>query len=192
MLSGLLKPTEGQILVEGKEVEMESPRDAKKLGIGMVHQHFMLIPAFTVLENIILGEEPLKGGRIDYKKASQEIERLAEKYQLDIDLKAKVADITVGMQQRVEIMKALYRKANIFIFDEPTKGIDVGAKSEIYDIMRGMADQGKAIIMVSSEMPELLSTCDRIIVFRNGEISGILNNEEATEEKIMYAAVAVD
>ena len=96
------------------------------------------------------------------------------------------------IQQKVIIGKWLAVDSEVFIFDEPTKGIDVGAKSEIYDIMRGMADQGKAIIMVSSEMPELLSTCDRIIVFRNGEISGILNNEEATEEKIMYAAVAVD
>lgn len=101
-------------------------------------------------------------------------------------------NLSGGNQQKVIIGKWLAVDSDVFIFDEPTKGIDVGAKSEIYDIMRGMAAQGKAIIMVSSEMPELLSTCDRIIVFRNGEISGILENEEATEEKIMYAAVAVD
>lgn len=454
VLYGLYRPTSGQIFIEGKEVQMNGPKHAIELGIGMVHQHFMLIQPFTVTENIILGVEPRKGIMVDTKSARQKVIELSEKYGMKVDPDAKIEDISVGMQQRVEILKVLYRGANtlildeptasltpqeidelmeiisnltadgksvilithklkeitassdnctilragkyiqtvkvgdvdenelaammvgrdvnfktpkkdkepgnvaleikdlhakdyrgveilkglnlnvrsgeivglagvdgngqtelveiltglrkaesgsvtmlgkdvlnkkpkeifdsgissipadrqryglvldfsiednlisqhfeeapfsknkilnrkeirkhatelmdkfdirprgaegkpagtlsggnqqkviigkwlavdseVFIFDEPTKGIDVGAKSEIYDIMRGMADQGKAIIMVSSEMPELLSTCDRIIVFRNGEISGILNNEEATEEKIMYAAVAVD
>lgn len=184
MLSGLLKPTEGQILVEGKEVEMESPRDAKKLGIGMVHQHFMLIPAFTVLENIILGEEPLKGGRIDYKKASQEIERLAEKYQLDIDLKAKVADITVGMQQRVEIMKALYRKANIFIFDEPTAALTPQEIDQLMKIFRALADEGKSIIFITHKLKEIKEAADRCIVIRAGRVIDDLMVADVAEEKM--------
>lgn len=184
MLSGLLKPTEGQILVEGKEVEMESPRDAKKLGIGMVHQHFMLIPAFTVLENIILGEEPLKGGRIDYKKASQEIERLAEKYQLDIDLKAKVADITVGMQQRVEIMKALYRKANIFIFDEPTAALTPQEIDQLMKIFRALADEGKSIIFITHKLKEIKEAADRCIVIRAGRVIDDVMVADVAEEKM--------
>ena len=124
MLSGLLETTSGEILINGQEVKMKNPRDAKHYGIGMVHQHFMLIPAFTVLENIILGDEPIKGGvRIDYAGAEKKIQELSDRYQLDIDVHAKVRDITVGMQQRVEIMKALYREANIFIFDEPTAAL---------------------------------------------------------------------
>ena len=184
MLSGLLKPTEGQILVEGKEVEMESPRDAKNLGIGMVHQHFMLIPAFTVLENIILGEEPLKGGRIDYKKASQEIERLAEKYQLDIDLKAKVADITVGMQQRVEIMKALYRKANIFIFDEPTAALTPQEIDQLMKIFRALADEGKSIIFITHKLKEIKEAADRCIVIRAGRVIDDVMVADVAEEKM--------
>lgn len=184
MLSGLLKPTEGQILVEGKEVEMESPRDAKKLGIGMVHQHFMLIPAFTVLENIILGEEPLKGGRIDYKKASQEIERLAGKYQLDIDLKAKVTDITVGMQQRVEIMKALYRKANIFIFDEPTAALTPQEIDQLMKIFRALADEGKSIIFITHKLKEIKEAADRCIVIRAGHVIDDVMVADVAEEKM--------
>ena len=132
-------------------------------------------------------------GLVNEKKERQIAEEQVKKLNTKCSgIDQMTVNLSGGNQQKVIIGKWLAVDSEVFIFDEPTKGIDVGAKSEIYDIMRGMADQGKAIIMVSSEMPELLSTCDRIIVFRNGEISGILNNEEATEEKIMYAAVAVD
>lgn len=184
MLSGLLKPTEGKILVNGREVEMDSPRDAKNMGIGMVHQHFMLIPAFTVLENIILGEEPLKGGRIDYGKAERDIEALAEKYHLDIDLKAKVSDITVGMQQRVEIMKALYRKANIFIFDEPTAALTPQEIDQLMKIFRALAAEGKSIIFITHKLREIKEAADRCIVIRAGRVIDDVMVADVAEEKM--------
>lgn len=120
VLFGLYQPEQGEIRVNGKEVKITSPNIANDLGIGMVHQHFMLVDTFTVTENIILGKEPTKGGKIDLKEAAQEVRQLSERYGLKIDPDAKISDISVGMQQRVEILKTLYRGADILIFDEPT------------------------------------------------------------------------
>ena len=184
MLSGLLKPTAGQILIDGKEVEMDSPRDAKNLGIGMVHQHFMLIPAFSVLENIILGDEPLKQGRIDYKQAEKDITALAEKYHLDINLKAKVADITVGMQQRVEIMKALYRKANVFIFDEPTAALTPQEIEQLMKIFRTLAAENKSIIFITHKLKEIKEAADRCIIIRAGKVIDDVMVADVAEEKM--------
>lgn len=183
MLSGLLAPTSGEILVDGKQVKMHSPRDAKNLGIGMVHQHFMLIDAFSVLENIILGDEPtIGGGRINYTKAAKEIETLAKKYHLDIDLKAKVADITVGMQQRVEIMKALYRKANVFIFDEPTAALTPQEIDELMKIFRALAAEGKSIIFITHKLKEIKEAADRCVVIRAGKVIDSVTVANTPEE----------
>jgi len=148
----------------------------------------MLVEAFTVVENIILGSETTKHGVLDLKKASQDILDLSKKYGLAVDPNAKVEDISVGAQQRVEILKTLYRGADILIFDEPTRGIDVGAKDEIYTLLENLAQQGKAIIVISSELPEVLRLANRIAVMAHGRIIGTLDNEEATQENIMELA----
>ncbi|WP_311406691.1 ABC transporter ATP-binding protein [Liquorilactobacillus uvarum] len=184
MLSGLLKPTSGEIVINGKSVRMENPRDAKTLGIGMVHQHFMLIPAFSVLENIILGDEPLKAGHINYKQAAKDIAHLAGKYHLKIDLSAKVADITVGMQQRVEIMKALYRKANIFIFDEPTAALTPQEIDQLMKIMRALSDEGKSIIFITHKLKEIKEVADRCVVIRMGKVIDSVKVAETREEAL--------
>ncbi|KRN32071.1 ABC transporter ATP-binding protein [Liquorilactobacillus mali] len=182
MLSGLLEPTDGEILINGKVVKMENPRDAKKLGIGMVHQHFMLIPAFSVLENIILGDEPTKATRIDYKKAASDIEKLAKKYHLDIDVNAKVRDITVGMQQRVEIMKALYRKANVFIFDEPTAALTPQEIEQLIKILRALAEEGNSVIFITHKLKEIKEVADRCVVIRMGKVIETVQVAETKEE----------
>ncbi|KRL05917.1 ABC transporter ATP-binding protein [Liquorilactobacillus oeni] len=184
MLSGLLEPTSGEILINGHKAVMNNPRDAKKLGIGMVHQHFMLIPAFSVLENIILGDEPTKGSFIDYKKAATEIQKLAQKYHLDINLNAKVRDITVGMQQRVEIMKALYRKANIFIFDEPTAALTPQEIDQLIKILRALAAEGKAVIFITHKLKEIKEVADRCVVIRMGKVIDTVKVSETKEETL--------
>ena len=139
-------PTEGKILINGQEADIHNPNDAIRLGIGMVHQHFMLIPPFTVAENIILGREPMKsGGQVDMKKAVQDVEEISSRYGLYVDPNAKVMDITVGMQQRVEILKALYRGAEILILDEPTAVLTPQEIGELIEIMHNLTRQGKTI-----------------------------------------------
>ncbi|GAJ27038.1 deoxyribose-specific ABC transporter [Liquorilactobacillus sucicola DSM 21376 = JCM 15457] len=184
MLSGLLQPTSGDIIINDKIVRMESPREAKKLGIGMVHQHFMLIPAFSVLENIILGDEPLKAGRINYKQAAADITLLAGKYHLEIDLNAKVRDITVGMQQRVEIMKALYRKANIFIFDEPTAALTPQEIKQLMKVLRTLAAEGKSVIFITHKLKEIKEAADRCVVIRMGKLVDTVEVSETKEESL--------
>ena len=184
MLSGLLEPTDGEILIYGKSVKMDNPRNAKKLGIGMVHQHFMLIPAFSVLENIILGDEPTKATRIDYRKAANDIEKLAEKYHLDIDVNAKVRDITVGMQQRVEIMKALYRKANIFNFDEPTAALTPQEIEQLIKILRALAAEGNSVIFITHKLKEIKEVADRCVVIRMGKVVETVQVAETKEETL--------
>ena len=143
MLAGLLEPTSGDIVVNGKTVNLDSPSKAASLGIGMVHQHFMLVEAFTVAENIILGPETTKHGVLDLKKASQDIPDLSKKYGLAVDPNAKVEDISVGAQQRVEILKTLYRGADILIFDEPTAVLTPAEIEELMTIMKNLANEGK-------------------------------------------------
>ncbi|MFT8837988.1 ABC transporter ATP-binding protein [Liquorilactobacillus satsumensis] len=184
MLSGLLTPTAGEILINGEKAVMSNPRDAKKLGIGMVHQHFMLIPAFSVLENIILGDEPTKGSFINYQKAAATIQALAQKYQLDIDLKAKVRDITVGMQQRVEIMKALYRQANVFIFDEPTAALTPQEIDQLIKILRALAAEGKAVIFITHKLKEIKEVADRCVVIRMGKVIATVEVSATKEEAL--------
>ena len=185
MLAGLLEPTSGEITVNGQVVKLDSPSKAASLGIGMVHQHFMLVEAFTVAENIILGSETTKYGVLDIKKATQEIKDLSEKYGLAVDPSAKVEDISVGAQQRVEILKTLYRGADILIFDEPTAVLTPAEIDELMTIMKNLAKEGKSIILITHKLDEIRAVSDRVTVIRRGksietvEIAGATNQDLA-------------
>ncbi|WP_235805436.1 ATP-binding cassette domain-containing protein, partial [Latilactobacillus curvatus] len=170
VLTGQLKPTAGQLLVNGQAVTLNGPRHAKALGIGMVHQHFMLIPAFTVLENIILGDEPTKQGRVDYATARQKVTALVDKYQLALDLDRKIADISVGMQQRVEIIKALYREATTLIFDEPTAALTPNEIQALLAIFEKLKAEGKSLIFITHKLKEIKQVADRCVVIRAGRV----------------------
>ena len=185
MLAGLLEPTSGEIAVNGQVVKLDSPSKAASLGIGMVHQHFMLVEAFTVAENIILGSEITKNGVLDIKKAIQEIKELSEKYGLAVDPSANVEDISVGAQQRVEILKTLYRGADILIFDEPTAVLTPAEIDELMIIMKNLVKEGKSIILITHKLDEIRAVSDRVTVIRRGksietvEIAGATNQDLA-------------
>ena len=185
MLSGIYFPDEGQIFINGKEEVIRSPKDALRLGIGMVHQHFKLIDVLSATENIILG---LEGG-LNIKEASRKIEEICNKYGFEVDPKQKIYDMSVSQKQTVEIVKVLYRGADILILDEPTRGIDVGAKYEIYCIINDLVAAGKSVIMISSELPEVLGMSDRIYIMNEGKFVGEVGKEEATSELIMSKIV---
>lgn len=185
ILSGLLQPTEGDILVNGKKVTVDDANKAKDLGIGMVHQHFMLAQAFTVLENIILGHEPTKGGgKLDFKKARKNILSLAKRYGFEIDPDARVSDISVSQQQRVEILKVLYRGANILIFDEPTAVLTPQEITEFIQIMKNLAKEGKSIILITHKLKEIKESADRVTVIRRGKTIGTVNVADADDEQL--------
>ncbi|HEM6189549.1 TPA: ABC transporter ATP-binding protein [Streptococcus suis] len=169
MLAGLLEPTSGEISINGEVVSIDSPSKAAHLGIGMVHQHFMLVDAFTVAENIILGSETTKAGMIDLKKAIAEIKELSERYGLEVDPTAKVADISVGAQQRVEILKTLYRGADLLIFDEPTAVLTPAEIAELLKIMKKLIEEGKSIILITHKLDEIRAVADRVTVIRRGK-----------------------
>ena len=169
ILSGLLEPTSGEILVNGQVVNISSPSAANKLGIGMVHQHFMLVKKFTVTENIILGMEKTKNGFLDRHSAKNEIKELSEKYGLLVVPSAKVESISVGMEQRVEILKTLYRGADILIFDEPTAVLTPQEIDELINIMRALTKEGKSIILITHKLDEIKAVADRCTVIRRGQ-----------------------
>jgi general nucleoside transport system ATP-binding protein len=175
VLFGLYQPDGGEIRVKGQTVKISNPNVANDLGIGMVHQHFMLVDTFTVTENIILGSEPTKGGKIDIKRAEQEVRELSERYGLAVDPTAKIADISVGMQQRVEILKTLYRGADILIFDEPTAVLTPQEIQELIQIMKALVNEGKSIILITHKLKEIMEVCDRVTVIRRGKGIGTLN-----------------
>ena len=184
IIYGLYKPTEGEIYVRGKKVEMKSPRDAIALGIGMVHQHFQLVPVMTVAENVMLGAESVKRGLLDVKKVAEEIRELSHRYHLDVDPYAIVEDLPVGVQQRVEIIKALYREAEILILDEPTAVLTPQEIEGLFEIMKRLQSQGKSIIFISHKLKEVLYISDRIVVLRGGKVVGETTPAEATQEKL--------
>ncbi|RTE09117.1 ABC transporter ATP-binding protein [Paenibacillus whitsoniae] len=167
---GLYQPDEGHILVQGKEVAIDSPNRAIELGIGMVHQHFKLVQPFTVTENIILGMEPKKGVNIDYRAAQEKVKQISEQYGLRVDPKARVEDISVGMQQRVEILKTLYRGAEILIFDEPTAVLTPQEISELMVIMRNLVQEGKSIILITHKLKEIMEIADTVTIIRRGKV----------------------
>ena len=183
ILYGLYRPDEGEIVVNGKPVSFSSAKDAIEQGIGMVHQHFMLIPVMTVAENIVLATEPRRRGvLLDYDTARKRVRELSERYGLAVDPDARIDRITVGQQQRVEILKALYRGAEILILDEPTAVLTPQEAQELFEIMRALKGQGKSIIFISHKLNEVLEIADRITTLRRGVVVDTIAAEGATEE----------
>jgi general nucleoside transport system ATP-binding protein len=184
ILFGLYQPDQGEIRVKGQPVKITDPNVANRLGIGMVHQHFMLVQNFTVTENIILGSEPTKNGKINIHQAAKEIEELSKKYGLAVDPYAKIEDISVGMQQRVEILKTLYRGAEILIFDEPTAALTPQEIKELIQIMKRLIQEGKSIILITHKLKEIMEVCDRCTVIRKGKGIGTVNVAETNPDEL--------
>lgn len=184
VLFGLYKPEKGKILKNGQEIEINDPNDANKYGIGMVHQHFKLVDVFTVLENIILGVEPNNHGFLLKKEAAKKIKALSNKYNFNIDINEKVENITVGMQQRVEILKMLYRENEILIFDEPTAVLTPQEIDELMQIMRDFAKEGKSILFITHKLNEIMAVADRVTVLRKGKYIGTVNVKDTTKEEL--------
>jgi ABC-type uncharacterized transport system ATPase subunit len=184
IIYGLYKPTQGEVLVNGEVVEMHSPKDAINLGIGMVHQHFQLVPVMTVTENIMLGMETTKNGFLDVKTVANEIAELSHRYHLDVDPYALIEDLPVGMRQRVEIVKTLYREADILILDEPTAVLTPQEIEGLFQIMELLRTQGKSIIFITHKLKEVLHIADRIMVLRGGKIVGEADPSTATQNAL--------
>ena len=184
ILIGLYQPTEGKIFLEGKEVRIESPSQAVKLGIGMVHQHFMLVEAMTVFDNIILGDKHAKGLFIDRAARRKEIEELSARYGLDVQLDKLITEISVGEQQRTEILKALYHGAELLILDEPSAALTDIEVEGLFAIMRKLVGEGKSIIFISHKMREVLHISDRITVLRLGEVIGTVDRADTDGQKL--------
>ena len=184
ILIGLYQPTEGKIFLEGKEVRIDSPSQAVKLGIGMVHQHFMLVEAMTVFDNIILGDKHAKGVFIDRAARRKEIEELSAKYGLDVQLDRLITEISVGEQQRTEILKALYHGAELLILDEPSAALTDIEVEGLFAIMRKLVSEGKSIIFISHKMREVMHISDRITVLRLGEVVGTVNCADTDSQKL--------
>lgn len=185
VLFGMYKPEKGQIKINGEEVKITSPNKANELGIGMVHQHFKLVENFTVTENIILGNEPKKLGLVvDKEKAAKKILEISKKYNLNIDPYAKIEDISVGMQQRVEILKMLYREANVLILDEPTAVLTPDEISELMNIIRDLIKEGKSIIIITHKLREIKAIADKCTVIRRGKYIGTVDVKDTTEAKM--------
>ena len=184
ILFGLYQPDQGIIKKDGKEVQINNPNDATALHIGMVHQHFKLIDVFTVLDNIILGAEDTKMGFLSKRAARSKVEALSKAYGLNVDLNARIEDITVGMQQRVEILKMLYRDNEILIFDEPTAVLTPQEIDELMNIMRSLTKEGKSILFISHKLNEIMQISDRVTVLRKGKFVGTVNTCETTKEEL--------
>ncbi len=183
-LYGLFKPTSGDIIVNGKKIEMNNPRDAIAAGIGMVHQHFMLVQPFTVTENIVLGTEPLKGIKLDMETARKNVVEISERYGLSIDPDAKIEDISVGMQQRVEILKALYRGAEILILDEPTSSLTPQEIVDLIKIMHSLTADGKSIIIITHKLKEIKESADFCTIIRLGKYIDTVDVSKVTEDEL--------
>ena len=185
VLFGLYQPEAGEIKKDGKVVEIHDPNDATALGIGMVHQHFKLVDVFTVLDNIILGAETTdKLGFLKKKEAREKVIALSERYGLKVDVDAKVEDITVGMQQRVEILKMLYRDNDILIFDEPTAVLTPQEIDELMEIMREFAREGKSILFITHKLNEIMAVSDRVTVLRKGKYIGTVNTQKTNKQEL--------
>ena len=192
MLFGIEQPDEGSITIEGKEVQLTSPTKAIEAGIGMVHQHFMLVPSLTVAENVILGIDPTKGLRFDMVKAIEMTEEVCKKYGFEIDPRARVQDITVGVKQKVEIVKALVKGCKILILDEPTAVLTPQETSELFAQLKLLRESGHTIIFISHKLNEVKELCDRVTVIRKGHTIGLYNVADVTEADISRAMVGVD
>ena len=192
VLFGMYQPEKGEIYKNGEKVTINSPNDANALGIGMVHQHFKLVEIFTVLDNIILGVEPSTAGFLRKKEARARVLALSNKYGLNVDPDALVEDITVGMQQRTEILKMLYRENEILIFDEPTAVLTPQEITELMHIMKGLAAEGKSILFISHKLAEIMEVADRCTVLRKGKYVGTVNISDTTKEELSSMMVGRD
>lgn len=184
ILYGLYAPTSGEVYINEEKVDITSPGKAIELGIGMVHQHFMLIPALSVIENVVLGMNDTKGQRLDLKAASKKLVALAEQYNMKVDPNAMVSDLTVGQQQRLEILKALYRGANLFIFDEPSAVLTPQEVEELFNMYKLLTSEGKTIIFITHKLNEVMAICDRCTVLRLGEVKATVNIEDTNREEL--------
>ena len=184
VIFGMEEPTEGKIFIRGEERHFGSSRDAINAGIGMVHQNFMLVPSFTVAENVVLGEEPTKNTLLDKERAIRETEEIAEQYGLRVQPSAIIDAIPVGMRQRVEILKALYRGADILILDEPTAVLTPQETQELFQAIRKLVDQGKTVIFITHKLREVKEVSDRVTVMRDGRVVGEMPTSEATRESL--------
>jgi general nucleoside transport system ATP-binding protein len=193
VLYGLYRPSEGEIFVDGKLVDVDSPATAIRLGIGMVHQHFMLVPVMTVAENIVLGQEPMRaGGMLDLAAARTRVRELSDRYGLAVDPDATVQDITVGAQQRVEILRALYRGARILVLDEPTAVLTAQEVTELMAVLQRLKLDGTAIVFISHKLHEVLEVADRITVLRRGRRMDTVPRAGATERSLAQLVVGRD
>lgn len=185
ILYGLYRRDEGKIFVDGREAEVDAPRTAIRLGIGMVHQHFMVVPSLTVAENIILGNEPTKSKvLLDADKITNSVKEFCDRYKLDVDLKAPIHTLPVGIQQRVEILKALYRGADILILDEPTSVLTPQEAEELFKAIRALKQQGKTVIFISHKLNEVLAVCDRVTVLMKGKVVGTVKASETNVNEL--------
>ncbi len=184
ILYGLYKPTSGEIILEGKKVVFHSPKDAIKNNLGMVHQHFMLVENLTVTENIILGEEPTKAGFINYNLARKSVKDLSEKFHLEIDPDEKIENLSVGLQQRVEILKALYRKAKILILDEPTAVLTPQEIEKLFDVIKNLVKTGVSVIIITHKLEEVLDVADRVYILRRGKLVGEKLTKDVTKNEL--------
>ncbi len=192
VLFGLYQPEEGEIRKDGKKVSIKNPNDANALGIGMVHQHFKLVEVFSVLDNIILGVEPNTHGFLQKKEARQKVVALSERYGLHVDPDAMIEDITVGMQQRTEILKMLYRDNEILIFDEPTAVLTPQEIDELMQILRNLAAEGKSILFITHKLNEIMAVADRCSVLRKGKYIGTVDNKDTTQAELSRMMVGRD
>src|ERR671914_588261 len=193
ILYGLYSPTEGEIFVDGERVQMDSPARAIELGIGMVHQHFMLVPVMTVTENIVLGGEPRRrGGMLDVREGARRVAELSDRYGLAVDPEAVIEDVTVGTQQRVEILKTLYRDARILVLDEPTAVLTAQEASELFEVLRALKADGVAIVFISHKLGEVLEIADRVTVLRRGRKVDTVPAEGSTEQSLARLMVGRD
>lgn len=192
MIYGLYTPDEGEILVNGQQVEINDPNDAIALGIGMVHQHFQLVPVLTVTENIMLGNESVRGPFLDRQAAKRRILDIADRYGLSVDPDAVIEDLPVGVQQRVEIIKALYRDADILILDEPTAVLTPQEAEGLFSIMRTLLERGVSIIFISHKLKEVLEISDTITVLRDGKVAGHADPQQSTQESLASMMVGRD
>lgn len=184
VLFGLYQPEEGEILINENTVKITSPNVANELGIGMVHQHFMLVEKFTVTENIVLGNEPKNGLQIDIKQAVKAVEQLSNQYGLQVDPNAKIEQISVGMQQRVEILKTLYRGADILIFDEPTAVLTPQEINELIEIMHNLVKEGKTIILITHKLKEIMAVCEAVTIIRRGKVIDSLMVKDTNPDEL--------
>ncbi|GFP35774.1 simple sugar transport system ATP-binding protein, partial [Candidatus Hakubella thermalkaliphila] len=193
ILYGFYQPDEGEIWIDGRLASIHSPSDAIALKIGMVHQHFTLVPVFTVAENIVLGAEPTRFKAVlDFKGAVKKARELSQRFGLNVDSTAVVESIPVGQQQRVEILKALYRGAETLILDEPTSVLTPQETQELFKTIKMLSSEGKTILFVSHKLKEVLSIADRIAVLRNGKVRGMVKVKETNERELAKLMVGRD